>query len=266
MNKRLYDIAIASFSGFLIFLTILTILFIPTLNPLPQSHNIPLGLNYPDLPNNSPFKNESVVGLQIFIELHYIGELSVNNKITLGESTCQINSLNYSNIKQVRVGFTQALPWSFKKIEENLFSYTVTNWGTSFIYLNDTNSLYHGTKSDLYFPISGDYSPTITIQFDNDTAPINYTYENVRIPVIAESDLAMLNMNRISVALTIALLVFSFIEGFTIIGKLWEKRKNAQSDTTDNIPPANMNTKQIFNDNRRTSQNNAETTKNEKIK
>jgi hypothetical protein len=225
MNKRFYDISIGSLAVFLFSLTILVGLFIiPVLNPFPESHKIVFGLNYPDIPNNSPIINETEIGIQVLLKFTYTGVLSENNPIKIGDSACEILSKTYKDVDTVQVGFPEAIPWQFREYLQNGLGYTVTVWGASFQNYNNSVVLYQLGKEDVYFPVSGEYSPVIVIKFNNGTAPIIHTYDMIKVHVLSETDVNAQSMNRINIALTIALLVFSYIEGFSTIGKLWKKR------------------------------------------
>ena len=74
-----------------------------------------------------------------------------------------------------------------------------------------------------YFPSSGDYSPSIIVGLNNGTF-LECTYEQIKVHVLSNAELQALKFSRIDNAVTISLLLFAGIEGFSLMNNLIKKR------------------------------------------
>jgi hypothetical protein len=68
------------------------------------------------------------------------------------------------------------------------------------------------------FPVSGDYSPSIILEFDNGSVE-GYTYNEIKLHVPPASEIRTHALNQISGIVAIALLIFSFIQLRKIINE-----------------------------------------------
>ena len=71
-------------------------------------------------------------------------------------------------------------------------------------------------QDEMYFPVAGDYSPTIFIQFFNGTG-IQYTYNEIKVHVLSASEVEAVNTNKLNLAVTYVLLFSSYIQGLVIV-------------------------------------------------
>jgi hypothetical protein len=230
MNNRIYGVAIAVI---LIFLAIITLFIYVNWNPSPKLNVIPFGLSFPDLPG---YYTEQT-GLLISMMITYNGTMAENMPIQVIDPACEIASSNFSNVWTVAVGFQEAIPWDFRDAFQHGGFY-VGGVGGAF-FRNTNNSAYlSASEEEFYFPVSGDFSPTIFITFFNGTS-VSYTYSEMKLHVSSTSEVNAENTNRNSLVLTIALLGFSYIEGFMMIKELLEKRAlKTQSEANNaNTPP-----------------------------
>jgi hypothetical protein len=72
------------------------------------------------------------------------------------------------------------------------------------------------------FAASGDYSPSIILEFSNDSSPISYTYEEIKFHVPSVSELRTQELNQIGGFIAVVLLIFSFFEALKLINE-WIK-------------------------------------------
>jgi hypothetical protein len=83
------------------------------------------------------------------------------------------------------------------------------------------------TENKFYFSVAGDYSPTLMIWFYNDTT-VQYTYNDIKLHVASATEVQSLKMENINVVIAVALLVFAFVEGISVVNEL---TKNNSHDT-----------------------------------
>lgn len=139
-----------------------------------------------------------------------------------------VRGSDYHNVASVQVGW-EAVPTSFRDalnrgglfiggLEGVIFNAKNYTNGIPIVFGNQTPlNLVPTEEETFYFPVAGDYSPTIEILFGNNTAPIQYTYSDIKVHVLSAGDIRIVHFENINVALTIALLAFAYIEAAKVI-------------------------------------------------
>lgn len=201
-------------------------------NPSPKLGVIPFGLSYPDIPG------VEIPGTYLVASflLTYNGTMAENVPIQVVNATSVIFTDDYADLWNVQVGFQQAIPWNFKKAFEQSGLYIGGLSGVLFsrnIVNPNSSTLFPLSEDEIYFPVAGDYSPTIHIHFYNGTSSL-YTYNEMKVHVLATSEVEAENTNRLNVALTFALLAFSYIEGLVMIRELWANRERKNQSIANN--------------------------------
>jgi hypothetical protein len=206
----------------------------PYWNPPPNLRVIPFGLSYPDIPGME------IPGTYLIVSflLASNGTIAENVPIQVVNATGQIISSDYANVWNVQVGFQQAIPWDFKKYFEQRGMYIGGLSGVHFsrdVMNPNSSALLPLSENEIYFPVAGDYSPTIRIDLYNGTS-ILYTYSQMKVHVLSASEVEATNTNRLNLGLAFALLGFSYIQGLVMIRELWTNReKEDQSSANKTI-------------------------------
>lgn len=193
-------------------------------NPPPSKNEIPLALAYPETFVMS-FPNGTLVMADMLLTFN--GELAENTLVQVENASSQIPPLGH--VSSIAVGFEEAfLPNQTTSIQQGytwgggavcaVFSRTQPSppvWSNLTVYW----------ENNVTFPVAGDYSPSVFITFDDGSSPVQYTYSQIKVHVISASEVNAQNMSRLTFALTIALLGFSFIEGFMVIYEILSKEE-----------------------------------------
>lgn len=206
-------------------------------NPSPKLSVIPFGLSYPDILGIQI----PGTGLVVSFLLAFNGTIAENVPIQVVNATGEIISNDYANVWNVQVGFQQAIPWDFKEAFEQSGMYIGGLSGVLFSrnVMNPNSSILLPLFEDeIYFPVAGDYSPTIRLDLYNGTS-ILYTYNEMKVHVLAASEVEAENTNRLNLALTFALLGFSYIQGLVMINALWANRKKKNQSNANNAMTTN---------------------------
>ena len=107
--------------------------------------------------------------------------------------------------------------------------------------------------------VSGDYSPTIQIQFFNSSSVLQYTYEEIKIHVASLVDIQNQkleiqnqkiavqdeNLNTVNVILTVALVIVAVVESIRMFEEALEKVKGetqqpSSANASDTNPKTNI--------------------------
>jgi hypothetical protein len=195
-------------------------------NPPPAEHQIPLALAYPETFIMS-FPNGTLLMADMILTFN--GELTENTLVHVENASCQLPPGQGMYLTGVVVGFEGAfLPNETSYIQQG---YT---WGggTACVAFSSTQPILPNAwtnltvfwENNVTFPVAGDYSPSISMSFDNGTL-LQYTYTQIKVHVLSTSEVNAENTNRLNLGLTIALLGFSFIEGFMVIYELLKKEE-----------------------------------------
>jgi len=226
MNKRTI-VAVMTILVIYIFLTSFVVIIIenipnPILNPPPSPNLIPIGISYPDRPGIT------IPGTDLFVSfiLTFNGSIAENTPIQVTNAYCQILSKKVANVWTVQVGFQQALPWAFKESFEEGGTYISGLSGVSFTrHFQDINDTVLWPSMDVfYFPVAGDFSPAISITYDNGTEVL-YTYDQIKVHVLSASEVEVMNINRLNLGLSYVLLFFTYVEGIVIIRELFKTQE-----------------------------------------
>ena len=210
-------------------------------NPPPSENGIPISMNYPD-----------TIGIQypgtsinINFNLTFTGELAENTPIQVKTASCALVTTNFTSeraIGLIIVAFHEAIPEiakndPFRQVGGTytaVFSPPTSNSNFTFFNVQAENTL--------YFPVSGDYSPTIIIDFNNGSAPIQQEYSEIQVTVLSASVVNAENLNRINLGLTYALVGFSIIGGIAIIYELLKEETDQFPITIMINPEINKST------------------------
>ncbi len=189
----------------------------PYFNPRPRFNPIPIQIFYPDMVG----LGVSRTGLIALFVLDFNETIAENTPIQIANATGQILAgSEYLNVSDVEIGFKQAIPWNHKDtLQQGRLYFSPFLTGLHFIhFFNDRENvnLTIMAQDEMYFPVAGDYSPTIFIQFFNGTS-IQYTYNEIKVHVLSASEIEAVNTNRLNLAVTYVLLFFSYIQGFVIV-------------------------------------------------
>jgi hypothetical protein len=205
-------------------------------NPPPKENIIPIFLSYPETINiylggNTPY-------FSVVFALEYNGSLAENTLIKIVNASCICT--DNKNI-DISVTFPEAVDSTLK----HAFSSGSALIGSTNVRIvtfhnamigNSTGDTYvrqifPSSQSDFYFPVSGDYSPTIQISIQNEP-DIIYTFSQVRVHVLSTSEADNVKIGKINLGLSYALF------GLSIIGGVWllyELLKNEEEKQVFNI-------------------------------
>jgi len=250
LDRRIMGFVLFAFVlGYIFFCVVSIVIEYPnTLNIFYQPCGksiLPIAIAYPPI-SSGQLQDE---WLQVMFDLEADGTLSegVNLTITnvLGTVFIDYSLINQTsglNVNDVWIGFQYAQPWS---------SFTFATWGGqtqnrfftaldgNWLIANHSETYWQSTDGNpyalgycplktvmqmvFYFPSSGDYSPSIIVGLNNGTF-LECTYEQIKVHVLSNAELQALKFSRIDNAVTISLLLFAGIEGFSLMNNLIKKR------------------------------------------
>lgn len=209
------------------------------LNPAPQPTIIPFLLEYPPSSaspitvrqvSDPPVMNETCVFLSVKMEWN--GTLAQNTPIKfLYSGILPVSDYCKKYLQEVQFGFYGDYPVG-APISQNELDFGGTLWGIFWGSANLTNaSPYESANQSIYFPASGEYSPTVVLDFVNFTNPqrpslgeAQYTYSNRVLPVASSLDIQNAKNAKIQTDLTYVIVAFVFLEGFDVILRLTEEK------------------------------------------
>jgi len=213
-------------------------------NPPPSKTQIPISITYPPAAGLTyPIK-----GIRIKFSLEASGSIAENVPVSVinatgdatGKEAVIFGPLNYSvtsydyypDLTIVAVGFDETVHISATGNPEGGQIWMPWNyWGSGlqgmvFRHVASSPYLRFESEDTFYFSVSGDYSPTIYMTFNNGTE-IQHTYEQIKVHVLSASEMQAEKLNRVNTVIAIALLSFAFIEGIKLVKDLTE-RKHSQ--------------------------------------
>jgi len=203
--------------------------------PQPQLMSYPVPLTYP--PTIGVSIGDTDLTLNFFME--YNGTLTEGKPINISNSMGYTLSKDYSNIWIVSVGFQGAYPYEFKDnfskggfLIGGLGGVTLEPSATKTGYIqvgNYSKILLPSSPQQIFFPVSGEYSPTIKVTFLNGTT-IQHTYDNIKVPVTSSFEVENQNISRFSLALAIFVGLLAFIEFYKLLRE-WAIPKTTQSQS-----------------------------------
>ncbi|MBI3859165.1 MAG: hypothetical protein HY296_02835 [Thaumarchaeota archaeon] len=200
------------------------------LNPAPPPTLVPLTLTYPD--------NTRPVCVQVSIQLKDDGILAANTSVRAYTAHAEVFN-DCLNVAFVYVRISGAVYANVKWSNETGL---VSNFPEVVLFVGPavnrvlTASIVSGDT--IVFPVAGEYSPTLSIFFENNTG-VDHTYSEYKIPVASFVDIQNAKNARIQTALTYIIILFVFVEAFSTMIDL-TKGKEAQSAL--NPPPIAVTT------------------------
>jgi hypothetical protein len=218
--------------------------------PEPETNYLPIRLTYPDSMFMPMYANSSTICSIKFL-LKFNGTLAENSQIQIINATC-ISHVPYNT--SIFVGFPQSIDYYQKDTIGDNTTYTMGWTGTDalifrdsynppdansrlapLIYLHEVPVLY---PNDIYFPVSGDYSPMIMIRnatpYDN---IVVYSYDKIKVHVASAIEVEGLKINDVNLNLTHALFIFSWVGEFVLLFELitrFRDKKDIESNQTVN--------------------------------
>ena len=218
-------------------------------NQPPKENSIPMILPYPD---NTVVTLPGTNFVATFT-LQYNGTLAENTPIQIVNASCVAFTDHGFDIS---VGFSE----SFLTTEKSILSSGAGligwsgSWCVSFSQKSsesnatvDIHQVLPEKVNEIYFPVSGDYSPTILVTEGGNTT--QYTYNEIKVNVLPASTVEAENTNKLNLGLTWALLGFSYIGGiisaYQLMGKQEKKAHSPEAvNSNDNHNPEGDKKKQ----------------------
>lgn len=227
------------------------------LKPSIQENNIPLVISYPNSMFMPMYGNNMTICTIKFL-LEFNGTLSENTQVQIINATC-MSYVPY-NIT-VNVGFPQAIPYSLKSIIGNNSTFLIGWGGTEVLTFRDNSSLpsspfipvanFHGIypsyPNDIYFPVSGDYSPIIEISNQSEElnpqySPIIYSYDQIKVHVASTTEIETLSLDTVNLSLTFAIFALSWIGVLALTYQFIKEKDENQFPINIIITPDTTNT------------------------
>jgi len=192
-------------------------------NPPPSQTIIPISIGYPPTVGLI----HPGYGLEVKFVLEANGTIGERVNISMDNATSVRLSNAFPDLMLVAIGFEETVHAGNNGPVNASTSY----WGTglqgavfSGNWANPANTnLTLITQDVFYFPVAGDYSPTIYMHSVTGS-DIAYTYSQYKIHVLSESELYTQRLDRINTVVAIALLSFAFIEGVVVMKDLTKER------------------------------------------
>jgi hypothetical protein len=212
---------------------------------LPSGKSVlPIAIAYPAISNGQLQPEMLQISFNLETETNSLLAEGVNLTITDLKAKAFVNDFgNVASgwVMDVWIGFQHAQPWGEWSMMSNAtgqihwyyFTALAGDWLVA--NTNATTWLTHGTyplgtypldvfsKKVFYFPSSGDYSPSIIIDLANNTI-LSYTYDQVKVHVLSASEVQGQKLERLGATITVALLVFAFVEGIVAVKDLTKEK------------------------------------------
>ena len=194
---------------------------------------IPIYFNYPDTIQLTTNKT----GLQVAFVLYANSPIAENTTVNVESHYATIVSPAYGNVSFVRIVFDETAPANFNLQPTQGFIGGIEMgpwWEQAYPSKNASldSPIHLALMAIMPFKwlVSGDYSPTIQIQFFNGPF-VQYTYEEIKIHVASMVDVQNQqiaienqkltiqneNLNNVNTVLTVALVAVAFVEAFRIV-------------------------------------------------
>ena len=207
-------------------------------NSPPPPTNITIPMIIPPAITNATFPWPD---LYLGISVRANGTIAEGVEVTLGTATAWIGSHDYYlRLNAVQVFFQESIAWRYKNSFTPLDVQGYIGYPAAIIFQRDwghpgANLLPYVNETQIFFPAAGDYSPTVLVVFLGNSAPIEYTYDAIKIHVASTSDLANAKATRVNIALTYALVAVAVIESISITNDITGDR--TKDDRKDRIRP-----------------------------
>jgi len=200
------------------------------------SDNNYLGLNPPDKESVVPIiVNEDFGSLSIYhditvvVYLHYVGVLVEGEEVTISGLGYLNTTRSQNNVYAVSVQMLHSFGYP---IRNNSLRLPINN-NLYLKHINGTNEL-RGSPVNIEWPVAGDYTLGLVVYFNNSSAMINFLNETT-VHVESKATLNTERFNKVNQALTIALVLFAFVEGISFVVKGFAKSIQSKSITTASI-------------------------------
>jgi hypothetical protein len=205
---------------------------VPKINPEPEPEYLPIILTYP----NSMWTGFENYSCTVSFQLKFNGTISEGSTIEVVNASCFMCApYNYS----VYVGFPYAIDSDLAPriqtgepiitaagcqcaiFRDNFIVNDTTN-PFPMAYWHELNPSFLGT---FFFPVAGDYSPVIRIfeTSPNYTAPMDYSYDQIKVHVLSSSETEALRIGKVNLSLTYAMLGLSFVGLASLFNELLGK-------------------------------------------
>ena len=210
-------------------------------NPPPKENTISILLSYPDTIDNTISVNST--SCSVVFTLRFNGSMSENIDVEVVNASALY--LPNKNTK-IAVTFPEAFSVDFRKIISSgasilgSSSFKIVTFHKDMI-PNLTNTVVVSqikpdSQSLFYFPVSGDYSPTIQIQPEGDE--IVYTYEQIRVHVLSSAEVEAEKISKINLGLSYAFFAFTVLGGLLILFEI--RRNKKDKDVQIQLCPTNI--------------------------
>jgi hypothetical protein len=173
---------------------------------------------------NEPSPSVANIDVRIALHLRCTGTLVAMKKVDLS-GFGEILSPEFTNITYISVGFKTSL--AYPPANDTMSGFPSVNiinlyrWGT--VLLPD--------RTDIYFPVSGDFEAGCVVHIGNDTKSGAFDLPNIHVE--PESELTTERLNRSTFLLTIGFVFFSFIE----LAYLYSDHVLKQDDKLGHLQP-----------------------------
>jgi hypothetical protein len=223
-------------------------------NPEAENKKINFELFYPPPEASMVRINSSQPNVALQIKLFYNGTMVEGQPVLM--SVIGSISMDAKQISSVNIGFEGATPYSPEGDVWGTPNYGVTLEPTekqiplAFSY----GTTLAGKSALLVWQVQGDYRPSIIIHYVNRTIePTVYQYMSYHLHIDNAGVLKQERYNRINWLMTVAIFLFTIIESFAIIKRLWDKKS-----VVGQIPknPSNNNEKGTDNQKEQTNKPN----------
>jgi hypothetical protein len=177
------------------------------------------------------FRGPEIVRVQLMLNPSAPLAVGVSAEMT---ASGNINASYVNQISDVFAGFIGSSPYSF--ISKILI--LMVNYQFPFITLQPTHALvtyYYGVyiagnSTTIVWDNQGDYAPVMVILFNNGTT-ITQTYPYLSVHVDSLDVARSERYNRVNEALSVALVLFGFVEGYGILHDIDEKNTRPNDST-----------------------------------
>lgn len=192
-------------------------------NPAPLSASFIIPMMIPPAITNSTFPRPD---LYLAISLRANGTIAEGVEVILAATGMIASHDYYLRFYGVEIFFRDAIAWQFKNspsLSKAIGWPQVITLNRDWKNQNDPNLVAYYNNTEIYFPVAGDYSPTVLIIFKLQP-PIGYTYDDIKIHVASSFDIANAKAAKVNNLLTFALVVFAIIESVSITCYLTEDK------------------------------------------
>lgn len=252
-----YKVILAFFIGVTIFVLCVTlVIYISSYvcETEPETNFLPIRLTYPDSMFQPLYGNNTPICSIKFL-LRFDGTLAESNRIEIINATA-VSHVPYN--LDIIVGFPQAIEYNQKDTIGDNTTFAFGWAGTDILIFHDNytapdtdspfkpiiyfHNLPLSHSSDIYFPVSGDYSPIIMIVNPNNPYDdfVVYRYDQIKVHIASAIEVEGLKINKTNLNLTHALFLFSLIGEFVLLYELYNKYRVIGKENDQNVININI--------------------------